>query len=502
MPTDPGSAEPDRAGEPRRGRLDGGIDDAVRRGRIAARGRGHAPVHRAPWQTRAEVLSWGLLGMTSPADIVTDRPRPMTRYPTVGPRCLALETPAPCCARPGLVFTARAANSMAAHVRRPWWVPRRGRRVFRLRNAIRVEASWPATAGRSISPASSRPTPAASARGRGRSRWPPCPATRAHHVDPTPPPRPVPGPTSRFPLDADGRREVPPGAPALSAAWLRRAELAGTRINDMVRGRGEVSRSRSSWAAITWTAGPSLCRTGDRSPWPTARTRSPTLPILNALANPPRLVVFVWYVHHVGGVGIVRSTHSGSGCAWRTAPICPRQAGTGPAPMPGHGRDQAPDAVLTLRGESPRRAASGSPMPPGPSPDSPVSTGTMRSAGRLRAGTRRAMPRCPARGRPAVRSRAAAAAAHDTFPRPCGVRLLPTPNCRLPGLGGSRRSDRAAVDRFSASLRVTAQLARAAGTEARPADAPGPCTAHSHAFPFTGGCAARWKPTKARSAWR
>jgi urocanate hydratase len=289
----------------------GGVDDAVRRA-TAARDAG-TPLSVGLLGNAAEVLP-ALLELGFPADVVTDQTSahdPLTYLP----RGVALEDMEVLRAEDPAGFTARARESMAAHVRAMVGFLDAGAEVFDYGNSIRGEAKL-AGYHRAFDfpgfvPAYIRPL---FCEGKGPFRW------AALSGDPRDIAATDAAVTSLFPdneplarwMRLAGEKVHFQGLPA-RICWLGYGErnLAGARFNDMVR-RGEVSapivlgRDHLDCGSVAspYRETEAMADSSDAiADWP----------ILNALVNTASGASWV-SVHHGGGVGIGRSIHAGQVC--------------------------------------------------------------------------------------------------------------------------------------------------------------------------------------------
>ena len=236
-------------------------------------------------------------------------------------------------------FTARARESMAAHVAAMVGFQDAGAEVFDYGNSIRGEASWPALTRAfdfpGFVPAYIRPL---FCEGRGPFRW------AALSGDPADIAATDAAILDLFPQNEDLARWIRwpgkgpfQGLPA-RICWLGYGErhLAGLRFNELVSA-ARCMRQLCS-AAITWTAARWHRLTARPRRWPRLR-RDRRLAAAERAGQHSSGASWV-SIHHGGGVGIGRSS-TPDRSAWPTAPSWPREARTGADQRPGHGRDQA-----------------------------------------------------------------------------------------------------------------------------------------------------------------
>jgi urocanate hydratase len=286
-------------------------DDALRRA-IAARD-ANAPLSIGLLGNAAEVLPQ-MLAMGAPIDIVTDQTSahdPLTYLP----RGVPFEDMAALRAEDPAGFTARARESMAAHVEAMVGFMDAGAEVFDYGNSIRGEAELAgyqrAFAFPGFVPAYIRPL---FCEGRGPFRWAALSgdpadiaATDAAILDLFPGHEPL----ARWIRMAQQKVHFQ-GLPA-RICWLGYGErhLAGLRFNDLVA-RGEVQapivlgRDHLDCGSVAspYRETEAMADGSDAiADWP----------ILNALVNTASGASWV-SVHHGGGVGIGRSIHAGQVC--------------------------------------------------------------------------------------------------------------------------------------------------------------------------------------------
>ncbi|HEX9540583.1 MAG TPA: urocanate hydratase [Streptosporangiaceae bacterium] len=293
-------------------------DDALRRA-IAARD-ANAPLSIGLLGNAAEVLP-RMLAMGAPIDIVTDQTSahdPLTYLP----RGVPFEDMAALRAEDPAGFTARARESMAAHVEAMVGFMDAGAEVFDYGNSIRGEAELAgyqrAFAFPGFVPAYIRPL---FCEGRGPFRWAALsgdPAdiavTDAAILDLFPGNEPL----ARWIRMAQQKVHFQ-GLPA-RICWLGYGErhLAGLRFNDLVA-RGEVQapivlgRDHLDCGSVAspYRETEAMADGSDAiADWP----------ILNALVNTASGASWV-SVHHGGGVGIGRSIHAGQVCVADGTPL-------------------------------------------------------------------------------------------------------------------------------------------------------------------------------------